>query len=83
MINDIAYICIHILIFQDLHKRKPEQFPSPIIQGMLQFDWDIFIDSKRKVCKELTFYYFLNICNLQSFPIYLVTNIINDFTWVL
>ena len=38
-----------LIYFQDLHKRKPEQFPCPVIQGMLQFDWDIFIDKKRKV----------------------------------
>jgi len=47
LINDVNFIKAKSCL-EDLHKRKPEQFPSPIIQGMLQFDWDIFIDSKRK-----------------------------------
>merc|ERR1711936_1348679 len=47
LINDVNFIKAKSCV-EDLHKRKPEQFPCPVIQGMLQFDWDIFIDKKRK-----------------------------------
>ena len=38
------------LCFQDLSKKNPDTFPNPVVNGMLEFEWDLFIDAKRKVC---------------------------------
>ncbi len=37
------------ILWQDLNNKDPEQFPKPEVHGMLEFDWDMFIESKRKV----------------------------------
>jgi len=33
---------------EDLHQRDPSLFPPPDITGMLEFDWDLYLDAKRK-----------------------------------
>lgn len=38
------------LCFQDLSKKYPDTFPNPVVNGMLEFEWNLFIDAKRKVC---------------------------------
>lgn len=35
--------------FQDLTKKIPDVFKDAVIQGMLEFEWDLFIEAKRKV----------------------------------
>jgi len=50
LINDVNFIKAKSCV-EDLVKRKPEQFPNPIVEGMLQFDWDIYIEKKRKALR--------------------------------
>lgn len=38
-----------LFVFQDLWKKDPNTFPDPVVNGMLEFEWDLFIDAKRKV----------------------------------
>lgn len=47
----------HLNKFQDLQRNNPKLFPNPVILGMLQFDWDIFIDQKRKVISAIFHYH--------------------------
>jgi len=48
-------------MFQDLCNKYPDGFPDPVIEGMVEFEWDLYIDAKRKVglwpaCIVLTFF---------------------------
>lgn len=49
----VTCTCIVILpvlfFFQDLTKKIPDVFKDAVIQGMLEFEWDLFIEAKRKV----------------------------------
>ena len=36
-------------MFQDLCNKYPDGFPDPVIEGMVEFEWDLYIDAKRKV----------------------------------
>lgn len=49
----VTCTCIVILpvlfSFQDLTKKIPDVFKDAVIQGMLEFEWDLFIEAKRKV----------------------------------
>ncbi|BFZ09205.1 hypothetical protein BsWGS_12244 [Bradybaena similaris] len=47
LINDVNFIKAKSCV-EDLQRKNPKAFPNPVILGMLQFDWDIFIDQKRK-----------------------------------
>jgi len=59
-----AYVCSYvrlqsyfdvILIFcayrklQDLYQREPAKYPEPEIKGLLEFEWNLFLEEKRKV----------------------------------
>ena len=39
---------IHIF-FQDLHGNDPSSFAEPEINGMLEFEWHLYVEEKKKV----------------------------------
>jgi len=43
----VTVLLIHS--FQDLSNKYPNAFPNPVIDGMVEFEWDLYIDAKRKV----------------------------------
>ncbi|XP_013421904.1 peptidyl-prolyl cis-trans isomerase-like 6 [Lingula anatina] len=47
LLNDLTF---HVskCCAEDLYKKDPRTFNEPEIVGMLEFDWDMFIDEKRK-----------------------------------
>ncbi|GFS05730.1 peptidyl-prolyl cis-trans isomerase [Elysia marginata] len=47
LINDVSFIKAKSCV-EDLYRREPQKFQKPLIEGMLQFDWDIYIEKKRK-----------------------------------
>ncbi|CAL1546855.1 unnamed protein product [Lymnaea stagnalis] len=47
LINEVNFIKAKSCV-EDLNRRNPELFPNPIILGMLQCDWDTYIENKRK-----------------------------------
>ena len=49
----IQQCCFHVL--QDLNVREPDRFPEPEINGMLEFEWNLFIEAKKKVLHPLPF----------------------------
>ena len=48
------------IYFQDLVKKFPDVFKDAVIQGMLEFEWDLFIEAKRKVKTVLQVSYWIS-----------------------
>ncbi|VDI29474.1 peptidyl-prolyl cis-trans isomerase-like 6 [Mytilus galloprovincialis] len=47
LINDVNFQRARYCA-EDLWKKDPNTFPDPVVNGMLEFEWDLFIDAKRK-----------------------------------
>lgn len=39
----------HSPFLKDLHGKDPSLFAEPEINGMLEFEWDLYIEEKKKV----------------------------------
>ncbi|KAL5009770.1 hypothetical protein ScPMuIL_012075 [Solemya velum] len=46
LLNDVSYHRARCCA-EDLFKANPAQFSCPEVRGMLEFEWDLFIDSKK------------------------------------
>ncbi|CAH1799867.1 unnamed protein product [Owenia fusiformis] len=53
LLNDITF---HVLrcSAQDLHEQKVDIFPEPEVRGMLEFEWDQYIEEQRRRLKDET-----------------------------
>ncbi|XP_052810972.1 probable inactive peptidyl-prolyl cis-trans isomerase-like 6 [Mya arenaria] len=47
LVNDINFQRARFCA-QDLANKHPDVFPNPITDGMVEFEWDLYIDAKRK-----------------------------------
>ena len=48
-IHLIINVFFFFLLLQDLSGQNPDLFPDPEIKGMLEFEWDLFVEEKKKV----------------------------------
>ena len=67
-------MCHHL--YQDLNSQNADLYPEPIIKGMLEFEWDLFIDEKKKVSISIKFSFF----NFQSQDMSYDCNMIYKYT---
>lgn len=37
------------IIFQDLTNKNPDIFKNTVVEGLVEFEWDLYIDAKKKV----------------------------------
>ncbi|WAR07460.1 PPIL6-like protein [Mya arenaria] len=51
LVNDINFQRARFCA-QDLANKHPDVFPNPITDGMVEFEWDLYIDAKRKWAVE-------------------------------
>ena len=42
--------------FQDLHAKNPTIYPQPEINGLLEFEWSLYIEDKKKVWVEVVIF---------------------------
>ncbi|XP_041354876.1 peptidyl-prolyl cis-trans isomerase slr1251-like [Gigantopelta aegis] len=47
LLNDMEFVRAQCCA-EDLHKNDSKRFTEPRIEGMLEFEWDLYIDEKRK-----------------------------------
>ena len=40
---------LHLYYKQDLNSKYPDVLVNPVAEGMVEFEWDLYIDAKRKV----------------------------------
>ena len=40
-----------MLLLQDLYEKDPQTFVKPIINGMLEFQWNEFLNARKRVSK--------------------------------
>ena len=45
----LIFICIVSIYLQDLYNKYPGSFEPPDIEAMLEFEWNIFIETEKKV----------------------------------
>ncbi|KAK7457279.1 hypothetical protein BaRGS_00039251 [Batillaria attramentaria] len=50
LLNDVNYVRARCCA-EDIYKRSPTKFQEPVTVGMLQFEWDMFIDEKRRALR--------------------------------
>ncbi|ESO85751.1 hypothetical protein LOTGIDRAFT_195649 [Lottia gigantea] len=47
LLNDINFVRAKCCA-NDIHKQHPKVFNEPVIKGMLEFEWDLYIEAKKK-----------------------------------
>jgi peptidyl-prolyl cis-trans isomerase-like 6 len=51
LLNDVTFHMAKCCS-EDLHEKDPVKYPEPDIHGMLEFEWDLFVESKRKELRD-------------------------------
>lgn len=56
LLSDVSYVRARCCA-EDIYKKNPDRIEEPNIVGMVQFEWDIYIDAKKKELRGETWQY--------------------------